>query len=148
MWSGEQRELLDCVLDQLIPASTDGRVPAAGAIGVADFLSQATSYAWDPAGAVNTVLTCISDKAPAFAALDPADRVAVLKQVEQQESEAFATLVRLTYMGYYSRSDIRPLFGVGAHPVHPGGYPVPREDDELMETLVAPVRNRGEVYRR
>jgi len=54
-----------------------------------------------------------------FVELTRPEKVAALHLIETQQPDAFATLVRLTYMGYYSRPDTRPLFGVGAHPVHP-----------------------------
>ena len=82
-----------------------------------------------------------------FEALSRADKIAALERIEAAQPEAFATLVRLTYMGYYSRPDTRPLFGVGAHPVHPQGYPVARESAALLAEMTASVRARGKAYR-
>lgn len=147
MWTEDQRTLLDLVLDELVPASADGRIPGAGALGVAEFLPSATPYASDPIGAVLRVLGAVSEKSADFGALPRADRVRILTEVEADQADAFSTLVHLTYMGYYSRSDTRPLFGVGAHPVHPDGYPVEREGDALIEDLTAPVLARGRTYR-
>ena len=50
-------------------------------------------------------------------------------------------------MGYYSRPDIRTLFGPSSNPVHPDGYDVSRESPELMAELTEPVRRRGSLYR-
>lgn len=147
MWEGAQRQLLDLILDELIPASSDGRVPGAGSAGVAEFIPSAGRYAPDPVGAADAVLAAVSAKVPDFPALGKSERAAVLREVESEEVEAFATLVRLVYMGYYSRPDIRPLFGVGAHAVHPEGYPVEPEDDALLAELTQPVRSRGRAYR-
>ena len=147
MWEGVQRQLLDLVLDELIPASSDGRVPGAGAAGVAEFIPSAGRYAPDPEGAANAVLAAVSAKAPDFPAMGKGERAAVLRKIESEEGKAFATLVRVVYMGYYSRPDIRPLFGVGAHAVHPDGYPVEPEDDALLAELTQPVRSRGRTYR-
>ena len=69
------------------------------------------------------------------------------QDVEAELPEEFSKLLVLTYMAYYSRPEIRALFGVGEHPVHPKGYDVNRETPELMDTLTAPVRARGKVYR-
>lgn len=96
------------------------------------------------AGSVQTILDAVPGD---FATLPRDEKVAVLKRVEAAHGQAFETLVRLTYMGYYSRRDTRPYVGVGAHPIHPQGYPVARESDALMEELTAPVRARGKVYR-
>lgn len=147
MWTAKERQLLDAILDELIPPRQDGSIPGAGALGVADFLPSAHAYASDPVGAVKSVLAIVEAKIDGFSDLPPANRVAILKSVEAEEPEAFATLTRLTYMGYYSRADIRPHFGVGAHPVHPMGYPVEQESADLMDALTEPVRKRGKAYR-
>ncbi|MDA0722294.1 MAG: gluconate 2-dehydrogenase subunit 3 family protein [Proteobacteria bacterium] len=144
MWTDTQRTVLDAILDELIPSSDDGTVPGAGVLGVAEFLPTAQAYAPDPAGSVHTILNAVSSD---FVALPRDEKVAVLKRVEAAHGQAFETLVRLTYMGYYSRPDTRPYVGVGAHPIHPNGYPVARETDALMDALTAPVRARGKAYR-
>lgn len=147
MFTQDQSELLNAILDTLIPPRADGQVPGAGALGVADFLPSATSYAQDPLGDTKAVLDHVSETAPEFLSKDANEREALLKGTEAAVPKAFATLVRLTYMGYYSRPDTRPMFGVGKHPIHPDGYPVARESDALLEELTAPVRHRGEIYR-
>ncbi len=139
-----QRSLLDAILDELIPPSEDGRIPGAGALGVAEFFPTAEAYAPDPIGAVETILNAVSGE---FLALPRDEKVAELKRVEAACGQAFETLLRLAYMGYYSRADTRPYFGVGAHPIHPTGYPVERESAALMDQLTAPVRARGKAYR-
>ena len=56
-WNEAERRLLNGLLDEIVPASVDGRVPAAGTLGVVDFL--ASKAADDPALAAlfRTVLT-------------------------------------------------------------------------------------------
>ncbi|MDE0111459.1 MAG: gluconate 2-dehydrogenase subunit 3 family protein [Albidovulum sp.] len=147
MVTGEKRQLLDLILDELVPPSADGRIPGAGEAGVAEFLPSSESYVPKPLDAVNSVLSSVSAKSADFSALDRTERVSVLKAVEADKPESFETLVRLTYMGYYSQPGIRPLFGVGAHPVHPEGYAVERESDELLAELTKSVRSRGSNYR-
>lgn len=147
MWNNNQNQLLVAILDQLVPANVDKGVPGAGALGMAGFIGTATDYASDPVGAVTRILEAVAGEAEDFAAMQDAAKVAVLKEVEAVHPGDFATLVRLTYLGYYSRADIRPLFGVGAHPVHPKGYDVSLEDAALMDDLTAPVRARGQFFR-
>ena len=110
----------------------------------AKMAKSATPNAPDPAGSVQTILDAVSDD---FVALPRDEKVATLKRVEAAQGQDFETLVRLTYMGYYSRPDTRPYVGVGAHPIHPHGYPVDRESDAMMDELSAPVRARGKAYR-
>ncbi|GLO72551.1 hypothetical protein MACH17_40680 [Phaeobacter inhibens] len=144
MLNETNRPILDAILDELIPPSEDGKIPGAGALGIAEFLPTANAYAPNPAGSVQTILSAVSGD---FTALTREEKIAELRRVEAAHGPAFETLVRLTYMGYYSRSDMRPHFGVGAHPIHPKGYPVARESAEMMDELTAPVRARGKVYR-
>lgn len=144
MLNDTNRPVLAAILDELIPPSDDGKIPGAGALGVADFLPTAQAYASDPDGSVQTILDAVSSD---FADLSRDEKIADLQRVEGAHPQAFETLVRLTYMGYYSRPDMRPHFGVGAHPIHPKGYPVERESSKLMDELTAPVRARGKVYR-
>ena len=144
MWTKTQRQLLDAILDELVPPSNDGIIPGAGALGVAAFLPTADAHAPNPVETTLAVMAALED---GFVYLPRVARVAALQLVETQKPDAFATLVRLTYMGYYSRPDTRPLFGVGAHPIHPLGYQVPRESEVLMDELTAPVRARGKAYR-
>jgi len=144
MLNETNKPILVAILNELIPPGQDGKILGAGALGIAEFLPTANAYAPDPAGSVQTILDAVSAD---FVALPTDEKVAALKRVEAAHGQAFETLVRLTYMGYYSRPDTRPHFGVGAHPIHPKGYPVDREDAALMDELIAPVRARGKVYR-
>ena len=144
MLNKTNRPILEAILDELIPPSEDGKIPGAGAVGVADFLPAAHAYVLDPVASVQTILNAVSDD---FLVMTREEKIADLQCVEAAHSIAFETLVRLTYMGYYSRPDIRPHFGVGAHPVHPNGYPVESESTALMDNLTASVRKRGKVYR-
>ena len=138
--------VLNAILDELIPPSADGRIPGAGQLGVASFFATASAYAPHPTEAVRCVLDYVQSY-DGFQAAARVKKIEVLKQAETQVPEAFQTLIRLTYMGYYSRSDTRPYFGVGAHPTHPTGYDVEQESDTVLADLTAPVRQRGKVYR-
>lgn len=139
-WNDVERKLLDAVLDQIIPASADGRIPAAGALGVADFIGA------DPAlgplfrqGLTRMVALATSHG-------DVVDRDLVT-ELEREEPAFFAALLRKTYMGYYSRGDIRAILGLSPKPVHPDGYDVPLQDLDELAALTEPVKQRGRCYR-
>ncbi len=138
-WSADERRLIDSILDQIIPASADGRVPAAGSLGVADFVAERVS---EDAG----YQAVVSDGLALAAGLDGIN-TATLERLEITAPEFFAVLLPLVYKGYYSRPDTRPLFGLSAKPVHPDGYDVPGEPAELINALTAPVRTRGNCFR-
>ncbi|MEL6964933.1 MAG: gluconate 2-dehydrogenase subunit 3 family protein [Pseudomonadota bacterium] len=139
-----QRILLDAILDQIIPANPDKRIPAAGALGVADFINK--RVADDPKLGTQFANGLAKAAALVDAAgnrLDPN----VIRQLELEAPDFFSFLIRQTYMGYYSRGDIRELLGLSPKPVHPDGYDVPEQDLDEIRALTAPVRERGRCYR-
>jgi len=91
---------LNAILDRLIPGNPERDIPAAGSAGVAGFIEM--SKAGDPAiaaevddllshaGSLNDDINH-EDITPEF-----------VRQLECDKPEAFRTLLRLTYMGYYS----------------------------------------------
>ena len=149
VWSDRERAMLDAILDQIIPANTERGIPSAALLGLADHLAMVATE--DPALATRfrEGLACADALATGepFEALDDDHQVTVLRQLEQEEPAFFEPLLRHTYMGYYSRPDIRTLFGPSSNPVHPDGYDVSRESPELMAELTEPVRRRGALYR-
>ena len=150
-WSEDQGHLLTGLLDEIVPASADGQVPAAGALGIADFLVSKASA--DPALAVSLreVLSRAAALAEArganFDDLDAAGRIAVVETLEQEDADAFTALLWHTYMGYYSRADVRPHFGLSDRPTQPEGYELPEDDPDELADMLAPVRARGRRYR-
>ena len=148
MLTQEDNTLFLSVLDEIIPADGARRMPSAGVKAVAEGVLSATAYSHNPLQTVTHLLEALKASTAAFTAQPPSARVAALKALEAAHPAEFNELVRLTYMAYYSRPEIRPLLGVGAHPVHPEGYGVERESEDLMSELTAPVRARGIAYRR
>ncbi len=141
---GAQRELLDALLDQIIPANGDGRIPAAGALGVADFVCGRAAA--DPVlgQLIRDALTKATDLVTGHDGHVDAD---VVRQLEQEVPASFNALLCETYKGYYSRGDIRGLLGLSPKPVHPDGYEVPEQDLDEIKALTEPVRRRGRCYR-
>lgn len=150
-WIEGERALLTGLLDEIIPASSDGRVPSAGALGVADFVIGKLAEESVPDGIVRAALshfqTWVNEAGGEFSALQSGTRIAIVRRLETAEPEFFSLLIRYTYMGYYSRPDVRPLFGLSNQPTQPNGYDVPSESPEFMAELTEPVRKRGPVYR-
>lgn len=133
-------QLLDQILDQLIPANPQKGIPSAGVFGVGEFIISKAEQDKDASNALSEILSNADS-------IGGKVNVAMVSQLEANCASSFSTLLTLTYMGYYSRPQIRSLVGVGSWPVHPGGYEVPVESDDLIEKLTAPVRERGRAYR-
>ena len=138
-----QRKLLRSLLDELIPESTDGLMPAAGALGVANFICDRV----EADAELELLFRDGLAKAASLADTGGGVDAAVVGNLEKDEPAFFEALLRQTYMGYYSRGDIRALLGLSPKPVHPDGYDVPEQDLDEIETLSAPVRRRGRCYR-
>ncbi len=134
------RTLLDAILNQLIPANPERSIPAAGDFGTGDFIEAQALRDTDLNAALESLLAQAAKLAGGINSQS-------VRQLENDLPVEFAKLLVVTYMGYYSRPEIRELVGVGAHPVHPAGYQVERETPELMDALTAPVRARGKAYR-
>ena len=146
-----ERELLNEILDQLVPASAEGNIPAAGTLGVADFIggkaSKDQSVQELICHGLSVARTMMQENGKSYGSPGSDQRRAFVRQLEETEPEFFHRLLRLTYMGYYSRPDIRELFGLSAEPTQPRGYEVPHESPQVMAALVAPVKSRGPCYR-
>ena len=151
-WSANEKSLLNGLLDEIIPASDDGRIPSAGSLGVADFI--ATKAGEIPGLAdrlkrgLRTAKALLEPKGDTFDALSSADRLALVKILERREPEFFAALIRYTYMGYYTDPTVPPHFGLSAQPPHPYGYEVPEESPEELAAMVEPVKKRGRCYQK
>jgi len=139
-----QRELLDAILDQIIPASADGRMPAAGTLGVAEFIEKKLIEDNELGDLIREGLAKVVELVDDHGGHVDANLV---NQLEKEEPAFFEALLRQAYMGYYSRGDIRALLGLSPKPVHPDGYEVPEQDLNEIAALTAPVRQRGRCYR-
>ena len=151
-WSADEKALLNGLLDEIIPASNDGRIPSAGSLGVEDFI---TNKAREVPGladllkrGLRTAQALLKPKGDTFEALPPADRLALAKILERREPDFFSALTRYIYMGYYTDPTVPPHFGLSAKPPHPYGYEVPDESPEELTALVEPVKKRGRCYQK
>ena len=151
-WSADGKALLNGLLDEIIPASDDGRIPSAGSLRVAGFIA---NKAREVPGLANllkrglrTAQALLEPKGDTFEALSPADRLALAESLERREPDFFTALTRYTYMGYYTDPTVPPHFGLSAKPPHPYGYEVPDESPEELTALVEPVKKRGRCYQK
>jgi hypothetical protein len=152
-WSADEKALLNGLLDEIIPASDDGRIPSAGSLGVEDFIA---NKAREVPGLTDLLTRGLRTaqallepkKLDTFEALSPADRFTLAKILERREPDFFAALTRYIYMGYYTDPTVPSHFGLSAKPPHPYGYEVPDESPEELTALVEPVKKRGRCYQK
>ena len=140
MWSEKEKKILSEILDELIPANPDKKIPSAGQLGVASFIFDEASKTPKLQDEIKLALKFVISKA---------DKVSpyLVREMERLHPRAFGLLLTETYKGYYSRPDIRKKLDLSEKPVHPFGYEVKSESDEFLKELTDTVSARGTVYR-
>jgi len=145
----ERRALLASILEELIPPSSDGRLPGAGEVGVADFVESELKERAEIAPFFEFALSSIEELArgrgsAGFAASSRQDRVEVLREFEASQPDLFGAIVAFAYAGYYSQRQISERLGLRPHP-QPDGYDLEAGD---LDALLKQVRQRpGKRYR-
>jgi len=139
------RAVLTAVLDCLVPPSDDGRLPGAGALGLADYVLERTGPAVD---ALRAGLEALDARARAhgaggFAALSAPVREALLAEHAEADPGLLPGLVFHTYSGYYQQPAVLEALGMEGRPPHPKGYTLDAGDPTLLE----PVRARPKLWR-
>jgi hypothetical protein len=147
-FSDVEKRALACVLDEIIPASADGRLPAAGALGLADHLDAALDAMPELKLMVAQSLAALDGLARrrhprGLEALSPAERAAALAELAAGEHAVPPVLAIHTFTGYYQHPRVLEALGCEPRPPHPEGYEMEANDLTLLE----PVRKRSKLYR-
>lgn len=140
----EELEVLRLVLDQVLPASSDGRLPGAGELGIAPEVAAATAQNPFLLAVLRRSLARVAAAAATrgeatLAGLPPAERSGLFQQVVAAEPDFVPGLLFPTYVAYYQHPRVLEGLGQEPRPPFPKGYSLPPFD----ESLLAPVRSRG-----
>ena len=137
--SDAQREKLPSVLDTLLPASDDGRMPSASSLDFVGYLNESDP---DFFAALGALLDALDDD---FTDLPITERVDRLTAVASTEPEAFHALVGSTYACYYQ--DDQALSGIGMEqgPPFPRGNTIEEGDLSLLDPVTAKPRSYRKV---
>ena len=151
MWTKSEHEILYRILETLIPASKDGKIPSANNILIIEKLKQEAikdnkfkSLLLDGLKHIKQMLIETGND---LNSIDLRNFTNLICKLEDQKPEFFNAFLRQTYIAYYNQPSIRTHFGLSANPPHPEGYNVPSETIEEISSLVAPVIKRGACYR-
>lgn len=147
----EQRQLLDALLDCLVPPHAG--VPGAGEAGVASAVEADARNDGEFATTLARGLDALDRRAReggigdtqggGFLALAPEARLALLKEFSEAEPGFLPGILPRTYLAYYMDRNVLKALGLADRPPHPEGHPVEPNDLSLLEA----VRERGKIYR-
>lgn len=140
--SDEQRGLLAAALNRIVPANGD--MPAAGDLGIADFVESIAAAATGRRRILLDGLAQIEiaarERGGVFSALQPAAQTATLQAVADARPAFFQELVTQTYRGYYTNETVFDLLKYRA-PNRADYNPKPFD-----ESLLEPVKQRGPIW--
>lgn len=149
-WTVEQYATLNALLDMMIPASADGRMPAASSLGLFDDAGGLTKDA--QAKADHAVLVAGLDEIHAVAnsrfngALAKLDAMQAKGLVDDLRASAalfFDLLTQHTVARYYEHEQVLAALGVEPSAPWPRGHSVEDGDWSLLDG----VRGRAALYR-
>jgi hypothetical protein len=146
LWTTATRRTLAAVLDDVLPASADGRMPAASALGLASTVERSLHDGAPSAAPILEGLATLDELAVSrgvdgFAALGAPDRLAALRALPQDGW--FRMLLVQAYGGYYQNPRVVEALGLDPSPPFPRGHQVPPSDPSLLDH----VRGRARMYR-
>jgi len=131
-------DLLPDILDALIPPSADGRMPGAGALGLAGTVGAAL----DPNDAsLRAGFEAL--RRAGFDALDAAARQSALAAVERDHPAFVPALYTTACSAYYQHPAVHRALGLPGEPPHPRGFELEAGDLAGLERVKA----RGPIYR-
>jgi len=141
-----ERAALDVLMDLLIPASADGRMPAARSLRLYDNIATMRSRERTILGEGLAELDqrALADHGVSFAQLDQAQAKALVDAMRAEGSVFVQTFVAQTVGRYVSHPSVMPLLGLEVRPLWPQGNLVAEGDWSLLEV----VREREKFYRK
>ena len=141
----ERRETLRALVDMLVPASDDARMPAAA--DMPTVLQHVEQFA-AAQPVVRDGLDRLQEGAQArhgagFATLDRANRATLLEEFAARRRDVLQRLAIEVVTCYYQQDRVLEGLGMEARPPYPDGYQVVSGDLTLLEHVTA----RGRIWR-
>lgn len=133
-----QQTKLTTLLDTILPASADGRMPSAGSLDFTGYLlAQAEEF-------LPQVPAILDELGAGFADLAPTARVAVVEAFARDKPKVFDALLFRVYDCYYQNDIVRRLIGSEPGPPFPRGNQIPSGDLRPLDAVI----ERSPGYRR
>ena len=140
-----QIDLVRCVLDRIVPP--EGKMPGAGEAAL-EYVDRTVGSRGDyrrlwSDGLAQMEITAWSRHGRRFVKLSEEERDVVLALMDADEPKFLQSLVRETYIGYYSNPRVVGLLGLEARPPQPRGHHLEQGSLSGLEK----VKQRGTLWR-
>jgi len=141
-------QLLETLLDVVIPPSADGRLPGAGTLGLSDTIARTVRQMPMLRPVLDYGFGALAElamrrNAGGWGALTPAERAEVFAEFTATDQFFLPAFLFLLYSGYYQHPRVVEALGLEARAPHPKGFAMEADDWTVLE----PVRTRGKTYR-
>lgn len=140
----DQQRNLNALLDLLLPASADGRMPAASSLGLFDGTFAQPQEEILAAGLDQLPAIVAARFGVALTRLQPSDVHELVGELRVKAATFFDLVSLHTVTRYYEHPEVLTALGVETAPPWPRGHAVQSGD----WTLLAPVRARQAFYRK
>ncbi len=144
-FSAARRITLDALTNLMIPASRDGKMPAAAGLGLYDDSSALPAPVREhfERGLDALAAGARSAHGRGFAELAAADAHALVDRLREADPAFVAAFTLHTTARYLQHDEVMRALGLEPRPNWPQGFQVPDGDWSLLE----PVRRRGPIWR-
>ena len=138
----EQNRALTSLLNLIIPASEDGKMPGASDIGFIDYINNEKLLLLIQEGLIRIIDESNNQYGLEFSALSGAEQLVIVNGLKRELFRFFTDLTTQVVQCYYQHDDILKTIGLDARPPFPKGYDIEEGDIFLLE----PVFLRGKIY--
>jgi|RhiMetdeSRZDD1v2_1073273.scaffolds.fasta_scaffold1402359_2 hypothetical protein len=140
-FSADEERLLVGLLDAIVPASADGRLPGAGQLDLVEHIARTVRETPMLRPVVEYGMSALSELAAKRA---DGDVHAVLEEFAAGDQFFMPAFLFLVYSTYYQNPRVLAALGLEARPPHPKGH----EMEPIDLTLLDPVRRRDGMFRK
>jgi hypothetical protein len=141
----EQRRTLSALVNMMIPASEDGRMPGADEL---DLVAYVTDESGKLVAGIEAGLNILNQHATDaigqdFADLSDSDKQQLVDALKLDQPDFVQSLLLQTVVQYYQHDRVVSALGLEPRPPYPEGHTVEPGDLALLD----PVRKRSKLYR-
>ena len=138
-FSAEHEQVMAALIDAVVPASDDGRLPGAGALDLVSHVERSARKTPMLRPVLEYGLTAIAKRNPAGSAGLPATEwAAALREFTATDQFFLPAFLFLVYGGYYQHERVVTALGLEPRAPHPKGYEMAADDWSILD----PVRRR------